>query len=181
MNNTRFVVSTHIMAALAGKTFLYRHYGKTEPVRSEDLAHSVNTNPVVVRRILALLQKKGLVISKPGRNGGTSMGRPAESITLRDVYEAVEDDTLFHGHNQGPNPNCLIGSCINDVLVAPLSEAAESMKQALEKYTIQDLVKYMMKHFEIDKKMAAGYTFEQFKAEFEAQAADVAAAATRSL
>ena len=174
MNNTRFVVSTHIMAALAGKTLMYGHYGKTDPVRSEDLAHSVNTNPVVVRRILAMLQKKGLVISKPGRYGGTSLGRPADTITLRDVYEAVEDETLFHGHYQGPNPNCTIGSCINDVLVAPLSEAEAAMKDSLAKCTILDLVQDIFARFEIDKKMAAGYTFEQFKAEFEEMASESA-------
>lgn len=161
MNNSRFVVSTHIMTALAGKTLMYGHFGKDEPVRSEDIAFSVNTNPVVVRRILALLQKAGLVISKPGRYGGTTLGRPAHSITLRDVYEAVEEAPLFHAHYQGPNPNCAIGSCINEVLIGPLDDATTSMKEALARHTIEELVQDVMQRFEIDKKMAAGYSLEQ--------------------
>ena len=178
MNNTRFVVSTHIMVALAGKTLMYGHYGKTEPVRSEDLANSVNTNPVVVRRILALLQKAGLVISKPGRYGGTKLGRPANAISLRDVYEAVEEETLFHGHYKGPNPNCAIGSCIDDVLAAPLAEAQLAMKEALSRYTIDGLVQSIFSRFEIDKKIATGLTFEEIMAEFEQQAAEAAASGT---
>ena len=56
--STRFTVALHILTLLASS--------REEPLASEYIAGSVNTNPVVVRRLLGRLRQKGFVSSQPG-------------------------------------------------------------------------------------------------------------------
>lgn len=170
MNSSRFFVGTHLMVALAGKAVVCGHFGLSPVVSSDELAFSVNTNPVVVRRLLSLLQKAGLVTSKAGRYGGTTLSRPSDTITLKDVYEAVEEGGLFHAHYQGPNMGCAIGGAIEHVMAKPVELAETAMKETLAEYTIEHLVNDIIKYHKIDEKLAAGITYEELKEEFEKQA-----------
>ncbi|MDF2718835.1 MAG: Rrf2 family transcriptional regulator, partial [Paenibacillus sp.] len=81
--NSRFAVGVHILSLL--------EINKEGRNTSEYIAGSVNTNPVVVRRITGMLSKAGLVRTSPGVAGAT-LARPIEEITLYDVYKAVRDD-----------------------------------------------------------------------------------------
>ena len=74
--NSRFAVATHLLVGLG---YLPAHTPPHDPkkgewVNSAHLAESVNTHPVVVRRILGDLRKAGLVISQQGKNGGGGSG-----------------------------------------------------------------------------------------------------------
>ena len=53
--NSRFTVTVHILALLALEQ---------KPLSSKYIAASVNTNPVVIRRILGLLSRAGLVTTR---------------------------------------------------------------------------------------------------------------------
>lgn len=106
--STRFAVAIHILTNIT----LCR--GQT--VRSEDIARSVNTNPTVVRRILGALAEAGLTYSQMGQGGGALLARPAEAISLLDVYRAVEDQPYFMLHRTRPNDACYIGHAITPVL-----------------------------------------------------------------
>ncbi|NPC84472.1 Rrf2 family transcriptional regulator, partial [Pyxidicoccus fallax] len=78
-----------------------------DSLTSESMARSIQTNPVVVRRLLRDLARAGLVETKRGVGGGVSLARSAEDITLRDVYEAVEEDAELLGrYPSGPSPLC---------------------------------------------------------------------------
>jgi DNA-binding IscR family transcriptional regulator len=56
---------------------LAKHAGRG-PVCSNLVALSVNTNPVVIRRLMSDLEKAELVTSASGRTGGFSLARSAE-------------------------------------------------------------------------------------------------------
>ncbi len=56
-----------------------------EGTNSERLAKSLDTNPVVVRRILKSLEHHGLVEVRPGRHGGVVLARAPSDITLEDI------------------------------------------------------------------------------------------------
>ena len=74
------------------------------------MAESVNTNPVVIRKIMSYLKQAGFVYVNRGP-GGAGLLKDLHEITLLDVYHAVnvvEEDKLFHIHEQ-PNPDCPIG------------------------------------------------------------------------
>ena len=132
MSSTRFATAVHILTLLATQG--------EEPATSEYIASSVNTNPVVIRRLLRSLADAGLVTSTPGTAGGSRLARDPRRITLRDVHEAVEPGPLFGEPSQHPNPKCPVGRQIRGLL-APRIEAAEAaMGTSLRKTTIADLL-----------------------------------------
>ncbi len=61
-----------------------------EPLKSEQVAESVNTNPVVIRRMLMELAEAGLVVSQTGSLGGSRLANDPAKTTLLDVYQALE-------------------------------------------------------------------------------------------
>ena len=130
--SSRFVIATHTLALLAN--------GDGEPMTSEWIAGSVNTNAVVIRRILAMLARAGLVASQEGAKGGTRLAMPAKNITLLAVYRAVEEGDLFASHPQPPNPNCPVGCHIQAALAPTLDAAEEAMAKSLAKTTVADVV-----------------------------------------
>src|SRR2546430_8053706 len=136
MINSRFTVAVHLLALLAWGT--ERRPGV--PLTSEMAAQSVHTNPVVARRILGLLREARLVTSQPGPTGGWFLARAPEQITLRDVYRAVEDETLFALHHRPPSRGCAIGAHIQRALGAFFQEAEAAMEEQLAQRTITDVV-----------------------------------------
>ena len=130
--SSRFTVAIHILTLLA--------YGGGEAVTSEYIAGSVNTNPVVIRRLLSLLRAAKLVTSQGGPGGGWQLARAARGITLRDVYIATEGSTLFPMHPNAPNPRCPVGSTIQLALSGHFEDARHALEQRLGRTTIADLV-----------------------------------------
>ena len=137
--STRFPVAIHILAAL-------EYPPNNEYNTSETLAHSVNTNPVVIRRILGQLKKAGLVKTRPGV-AGTALARELGEITLLDIYNAVNgaEESLFAIH-QNPNLRCIVGANIQDVLGGILSDAQSAMEHELEKVSMTDIVALIDAH-----------------------------------
>lgn len=135
--SSRFTVALHIFSCV--DTFKDKY-----KVTSDFLASSINTNPVIIRRILGQLRKAGLIEVARG-TGGITPTRPLSEITFYDVYKAVdpiEDDELFHFH-ENPNPNCPVGRNIHNLLNDKLDAIQKAMEDEMKKYTIEDLHKGM--------------------------------------
>jgi Rrf2 family protein len=130
--SSRFTTAIHILTLLA-----YEH---DQAVTSDSIAGSVNTNPVVIRRLLRALADAGLVTSVPGASGGSRLARQPEDITLLDVYSAVEDEQLFGRHAQQPNAKCPVGSRIAELLTPCFDEATRAMSQSLGRTTVASLL-----------------------------------------
>ncbi len=130
--NLRFSVALHILTLLAAKG--------TELLTSEEIASSVDTNPVVIRRVMASLRESGLVESRPGVNGGWRLKKLATTITLRKVFESVHEDDLLSIHAH-PNPHCPIGGHIRDSLQDVFAEAEKALHSSLSTQTIADVLK----------------------------------------
>ncbi len=129
--SSRVAVAVHVLTYLAWR--------RDEPVTSERIASSVNTNPVVVRRIVGALRNAGLVHVQPGVGGGAQLAREADRISMRDVYRAVEEkDDLFAVHAD-PCRNCDIGSNIREVLQGVFCQAHQAMQAVLANLTIADV------------------------------------------
>lgn len=104
---------------------------------SESMARSIQTNAVVVRRLLRDLARAGLVETKRGVGGGVTLARGAEHITLREVYEAVEEDAELLGrYPSGPSPSCDIAPVVADYLEGVVGRAEAAFKQSLEATTV---------------------------------------------
>lgn len=131
--STRFAVAIHILTLIDSN--------KEGKSTSEWIAGSVNTNPVVIRRITGMLHKAGLVEVRPGVAGAKLTRNPAE-ITLLQIYRAVnavEADSLFSVHEH-PNPSCPVGQNIAGAIIPVFSLAQQAMENVLQEVTLDQIV-----------------------------------------
>ncbi|MFP5114912.1 Rrf2 family transcriptional regulator [Bacillaceae bacterium C204] len=131
--SSRFSVGIHILALI--------ELNKDGISSSEFLAGSVNTNPTLIRKIMGMLKKAGLIIVQPGI-AGAKLAKEPSYITLLDVYKAVDvvqEKELFSVH-ENPHPNCIVGRNIQDSITPILSAAQLAMEKVLGNVTIEDIV-----------------------------------------
>ena len=141
--NSRFTMAAHIVAMLAKECDEAR-----EPITSEVMARSIQTNPVVVRRLLGDLGRAGLVETKRGARGGVKLARRPETITLRDVYEAVEEGVaLFGRHPTEPSAECVVGVCVAHYLEGVFGRAEAALKKSLEETTVAQMAAALLARF----------------------------------
>ncbi|CAG2082069.1 MULTISPECIES: Rrf2 family transcriptional regulator [Xanthomonas] len=129
--STRFAVAAHTLTALA--------VSGGKPMRSEDLAYSANTGAVVIRGLLSRLTAAGLTSSQLGAGGGALLARPAEDISLLEVYRAVENTELFALHRTPPCEACAVGGNILQALQPALERARQAMEQELAGVSVAQL------------------------------------------
>ncbi|WP_066307988.1 Rrf2 family transcriptional regulator [Bacillus sp. FJAT-29814] len=132
--SSRFSVGIHILTLI--------EINKDGVSSSEYLARSVNTNPAVIRKIMGMLKKAGLIIVQPGI-AGAELAKDLSDITLLDVYKAVnvvKDNELFTIH-ENPNPDCTVGRNIQHTIEPLFLSAQTAMEKVLENVTIEDVVK----------------------------------------
>ena len=87
MASSQFAMAVHVLAMLANNC--------DERIKSGYLAESVNTNAVVIRRLLCDLHEAGLVVSQTGYSGGTCLTQAPSEIRLDEVFEAVVKTEVF--------------------------------------------------------------------------------------
>lgn len=126
--SSRFAVAVHIL--------LYMSWHAEGPSSSAKIAGSVNTNPVVVRRLMSALREAGIVTVLQGADGGALLARPVDEILLSEVFRAVEKAALFSGHPQHPNADCVIGRQVPAVLAKVFDTAETALLDALSTFTL---------------------------------------------
>jgi len=130
--NSQFSIAVHILTMLAQPS--------GERVKSDYLARSVNTNPVVIRRLLCGLQSAGLVVSQVGATGGTTLAKMAKDIRLSEIYNAVAGGEVFSLHPKMPNQNCPVGKNIEAILCDLQKEIDKSIEEKLHQFTLRDVI-----------------------------------------
>lgn len=136
MINTRVAVAIHILALIASKPH--------EDLASDYIASSVNTNPVVIRRILGMLRRDGLIRTSVGK-AGAALTRPPSGISFLDVYHAVEPDNELFAVHEHPNPNCPVGKGIHRVLDDAFHNAQSALEAKLSGLNIQGVLDHLFK------------------------------------
>ena len=126
--NSRFAVSVHILAYLA--------YRQGVAVPSAEIASSVDTNPVVIRRLLAAFVKARIVSAQKGAAGGFALARPPADISLRDIYHAVEPCPTHGMAHFAPNTKCPVGAKIESILHTSFVKAQAAMEAELALVTL---------------------------------------------
>lgn len=126
--NSRFAVSVHILAYLA--------FRQGAAVPSAEIAGSVSTNPVVIRRLLSALIKARLVSAQKGSTGGFTLASTPQNISLLDVYRAVEPIPNHGLRSFSPNHKCPVGAKIESLLYAVLFKAQAGMEAELARVTL---------------------------------------------
>ncbi|MDB5552155.1 MAG: transcriptional regulator, BadM/Rrf2 family [Rhizobium sp.] len=93
------------------------------PVTSDQIAHMLGTNPVVVRRTLAGLRDAGYVHSEKGHGGGWEIASDLEKVSLLDVHRAVGSPRVFAIGNERLSPGCLVEKIVNEAVEDALQKA----------------------------------------------------------
>lgn len=128
--NSQFAMAVHVLSMLAksGEEF----------VKSEYIAESVNTNAVVIRRLLGQLRQADLVNSQTGAYGGTRLSRCPDKISLAEVYRSVSCGEVFALHANAPSKDCPVGKNIEAALCCLQKEIDKSIGEKLSKYTLKN-------------------------------------------
>ncbi|MER6474539.1 Rrf2 family transcriptional regulator [Streptomyces collinus] len=134
--NSRLTIATHALAWLA----LAQRRGQ-EILTSDQVAASVNTNPVIIRRSLGDLRRAGLVEVRHGANAGWSLARGPERITLLEVYDAVDPQPPFGLHHTEPNLECPVGRGIQPALKGIYGRVQQVMRRELAETSIADVLR----------------------------------------
>ncbi len=94
-----------------------------QPVTSEFLAKAMQTNPVVVRRVLAGLREHGYVRSEKGHGGGWTLTCDLSTVTLRDIHAALGRPSLLAIGHRSQRPGCLVEAAVNATLEKSFQDA----------------------------------------------------------
>lgn len=125
-------MAVHVLTVLA--------YKEGDRVTSTFLAGSVNTNPVIIRRLLLALQQARLVETGKGAGSGSRLSRSPARINLAEIYRAVEDVEPFATPPRKPNAACPVGNCIRHALEAVFTSAQKALEKDLEQTTLAGLI-----------------------------------------
>jgi len=118
------------------------HMGETtERATSEEIARTLGTNPVVVRRMMAGLRDRGYVGSEKGHGGGWRLTRRLDDITLLDVYKAIRSPPLFGMGPKVDHSDCLVEQAVHARMQRTLGEAEALLMDRFGKITVGDLAK----------------------------------------
>lgn len=130
--NSQFAVAIHVLTILAK--------GGDERVKSDYIAGSVNTNPVVIRRLLSNLQDARIVVSQVGASGGSSLAKQPKDIHLSEVYKALPCGEVFALHAKEANQDCPVGKNMAAFLCGLQKEIDKSIEEKLHQYTLRDVL-----------------------------------------
>lgn len=125
-----------LSGALHALLHMAQHDG---PLTSEELAAAMDTNPVVVRRVMAGLREEGYVRSEKGHGGGWTLACDLSKITLRDVYVALGCPSLFAMGNRTESPGCLVEAAVNAALDETFEDAEALVLARLGEVTLARL------------------------------------------
>jgi len=125
-------MAVHVLALLA--------YKEGDPATSALLAASINTNPVIVRRLLLALQRAKLVETHKGAGRGSRLSRSPRRINLAQVFRAVEDAEPFASPSRKPNAACPVGNCIREELEQVFASAQQALEENLAKTSLAGIL-----------------------------------------
>ena len=102
----------------------------------KDIAERQAVSPKYLDHILSALRKAGLLKNTRGKGGGYSLTRPAFSITMKDIIEAVDGSLAPVECVDNPNICNRVPTCATNDLWKRLKVAIEDV---LESTTLESL------------------------------------------
>jgi Rrf2 family protein len=106
---------------------------------SQKISEMLGTNPVVVRRMMSGLRDQGIVVAERGRTGGWQLTKELSSISLLDVYKALEKPALFNVGPSSENPQCYVEQAVDARMDQTLTEAEQLVMRQFAEVSIADI------------------------------------------
>ena len=135
MVNQQFTFAVHIMTALA--------FSPGEVIGSQTLAASVNTNPVVVRRLLLALRRARLIETFAGKHGGARLRKKPDRISLAEIYDAVESPQVILVNERKALRRCRVSCNMKDIMSGVADSTEQAVRKHLRGITLAHLVRKM--------------------------------------
>lgn len=129
--STRFSDAIHLLA--------FTEVYKNIKITSELIAVSIQTSPVVVRRLTSTLRDAEL-LTNDSETKQLTMAKPPKDITLFDVFMATEGYAQLFTIDKDTNPLCIVGGNIQDVLREYYDEAQTAAYAKLNSITMQNVI-----------------------------------------
>jgi Rrf2 family protein len=136
--NNQFSIGVHVMTALGD------HYG--EQVTSGQLTASVRAHESQVRGVLSKLVKAGLVVASRGRNGFSSLSRPANKISLLEIYNAVGAPPVFSIHAHPKEKTCRTSCTHKEAMTELLGDTQQAFETRLGQRVLSEMVAKARSH-----------------------------------
>ena len=130
--STRFSDSIHILAFI-------NIYQGIIPLTSNNIASSIETSPIVVRRLMSALNKAGLINTVHGA-ADPALAKSPENISLYDIFLAIEGDAHLFTIDERTNPQCIVGGNIQETLDGFYQQAETAAKAKLARTSLQDVI-----------------------------------------
>jgi DNA-binding IscR family transcriptional regulator len=125
---------------LSGVLHVLLHMAERDgPMTSEALARAMDTNPVVIRRIMAGLRDQEYVRSEKGHGGGWTLARDLSKVTLRAIYDGIGRPPLLAMGNRTESPGCLVEQEVNAALGEAFRDAEAVLLTRLGQVTLASL------------------------------------------
>ncbi|MFT8470890.1 MAG: Rrf2 family transcriptional regulator [Oenococcus sp.] len=131
MANTQLCDATHVLAYIA--------INNKSQVKSAQIAESLQTAPSLVRRIMSRLSKAGLINTVQGATQ-PMLSRPANKISLLDIYLALDEHPELLKIDQHTSPDCPIGKQIPTIVHHYYDEIQNAAQAKMAVISLQDIV-----------------------------------------
>lgn len=118
---------------------LVHMHHQQHPATSEQIAQMLHTNPVVVRRTMAILKTQGYVSSGKGHGGGWTLCKPLAEISLLDIHKSLKEGSLFTIGLTDEHNQCPIEQAVNAAIDDVLQEAERLVLQRFGEVTLDQL------------------------------------------
>jgi len=130
-------VSTRSRYGLRLMVYLARAYGNGIALMRE-VSSAEGISEKYLGQIIIPLKNAGLVSSQRGSKGGYALARPPESITVKDVVEAIEGDVSPVPCVDDPEACARKSSCVAAMVWQKL---ADDMAASLSSFTLAELAR----------------------------------------
>lgn len=131
MFSTKTSVGIHILCVI--------EFSPEAKVTSDHIADSIGTNPALVRRLMSRLKQAGLIRTST-KLGVVGLAKDRSSITMRDVFRAVEKEQRAFDLHTDCNPRCTVGANIEATLSHVYEQVQTDFEARLDGISLADIL-----------------------------------------
>ena len=125
--------------SLAVHALVYLNH-KATTLSSEMLAENICTNPARIRKVMSQLKRAGLISTKEWIDGGYHFEGNIQSITLRQIAEAVDAQFVSASwHSGSEDKDCLVASGMAQIMDGIYARLNQDCLSRLEQITLDDI------------------------------------------
>lgn len=116
-------------------------FSSAEVIGSQRLAASVNTNPVVVRRLLLALRRARLIETFTGKHGGARLRKKPNQIPLVAIYDAVACRPVIPMNERKAFQQCHVSCHMKSIMRGVAESTEQAVREHLRGISLAQLVR----------------------------------------